>query len=297
MKKSQAFSILVVFIIFFFSASRDSQAYTSENSWWTGTLVVVDESGRNGCFQLGDRVSATLTNVTWRVNRNYWGHDYSIGDVVTAPAAVTYKLVGQPEAVAPITQRGKFCGINNGTASCSLTFDLLRQEDIGRTFDVIANVNGHPTMIIAKVSYRGQGAGIQQNCTSEEKDQPDGVMDYQLIPFKLCDQIIESEAKNKCDVCLNDSKGIWTAVGCIPANAESITAAVIKIGIGLSGGITLIMILVASFKLSVSQGDPKAVNDAKERITSAIIGLIFIILSISILQFIGIKLLTIPGFG
>jgi hypothetical protein len=65
----------------------------------------------------------------------------------------------------------------------------------------------------------------------------------------------------------------------------------------MSGAIVLIMILAGAFMLSTSQGDPKKTQDAKELITSAIIGLLFIIFSITILQFVGVSILRIPGFG
>jgi len=46
-----------------------------------------------------------------------------------------------------------------------------------------------------------------------------------------------------------------------------------------------------------SQGSPEAVKSATEQLTSAIIGLLFIILSFVILQIIGVNILHIPGFG
>ena len=46
-----------------------------------------------------------------------------------------------------------------------------------------------------------------------------------------------------------------------------------------------------------SQGNPEAVKAATEQLTSAIIGLLFIILSFVILEIIGVDILKIPGFG
>jgi hypothetical protein len=71
----------------------------------------------------------------------------------------------------------------------------------------------------------------------------------------------------------------------------------IRIGLMIGGGVALLIILAGSFILSASQGDPKKTSEAKEMITSAIIGLVFIILSVSILQLIGVQILRIPGFG
>lgn len=115
--------------------------------------------------------------------------------------------------------------------------------------------------------------------------------------YDVCSQIEEgSDQYIACVECFgNDS--VWTAVGCIPSNPESVIKTIITIGLAAGGGIVLIMILVGSFMLSVSQGDPNKTKEAKEIITSAIIGLLFVIFSVTILQFIGVSILHIPGFG
>lgn len=131
--------------------------------------------------------------------------------------------------------------------------------------------------------------------------------------FDLCEQIgKDNPAYNKCIRCVNgddvagtgvpDSspevpEGIWTAVGCIKNNPQTIVEVVIKIGLGVAGGVALLMILAAGFSLSTSQGDAKKTAEAKEMITSAVIGIIFIVMSITILEFIGVKIFHIPGFG
>ncbi|GEM_PF-3021415 len=122
------------------------------------------------------------------------------------------------------------------------------------------------------------------------------------IPFftetwKLCTQVAGDEnAYKKCVECQNQAS-IWTAVGCISSEPTEMLQTLIKIGLTTGGGIALLIILAGSFTLSISQGDPKKTSEAKEMITSALIGLIFIIFSVSILQFIGVQILKIPGFG
>ncbi|MGD9129687.1 MAG: hypothetical protein PVJ09_04335 [Candidatus Woesebacteria bacterium] len=120
-------------------------------------------------------------------------------------------------------------------------------------------------------------------------------------PFKLCAQINDAGQRSKCESCAQITEGhaagIWTAVGCIPTKADSIIMVIIKIGLGLAGGLALLIILISAFMLSTSQGEPKRVGDARDRLTSAVIGLIFIIFSVTILQFIGVKIFNIPGFA
>lgn len=67
--------------------------------------------------------------------------------------------------------------------------------------------------------------------------------------------------------------------------------------LSISGGIALILIIIAGYQLMTSQGDPEAIKGAKETITSAIIGLLFIIFALALLQFITIDILRIPGFS
>lgn len=116
--------------------------------------------------------------------------------------------------------------------------------------------------------------------------------------FNLCDQIDPNnkKARDNCDTCY-ENEGIWTAIGCIPRDAPSIIATLIRVGLSMAGGFGLISILVAGFMYSTSQGDVKRANDAREMMTAAIIGLLFIIFSVAILEFIGVSVLRLPGFA
>ena len=71
----------------------------------------------------------------------------------------------------------------------------------------------------------------------------------------------------------------------------------ITLGLGIGGGVSLLSTLAGGFILTTSQGDPKRTGQAKEMITNAVIGLIFVIFSVTILQFIGYTVFRLPGFG
>ncbi len=122
--------------------------------------------------------------------------------------------------------------------------------------------------------------------------------------FDLCNQIPDKTQQDACIACNEQNggtpttpKAIWTAVGCIPTTSEGIVSKVVKLALGLAGTAALLMILAGAFMLSTSQGDTKRVGEAKELITSAVIGLLFIIFSVTLLQFIGVSIFNIPGFG
>jgi hypothetical protein len=67
--------------------------------------------------------------------------------------------------------------------------------------------------------------------------------------------------------------------------------------LSLSGGIALLLIILSGYKILSSQGNPEALKGAREQLTAAIVGLLFVIFSIVILQIIGFNILRIPGFG
>lgn len=90
---------------------------------------------------------------------------------------------------------------------------------------------------------------------------------------------------------------LWTAFGCVQTSPTGMIQSFLRIILGLAGGIVLLVILYGAFLLTTSSGDPKRVQEGQEMITSAVMGILFIIFSVIILQFIGVKLLQIPGFG
>ncbi|OGJ16788.1 MAG: hypothetical protein A2632_01970 [Candidatus Pacebacteria bacterium RIFCSPHIGHO2_01_FULL_46_16] len=122
--------------------------------------------------------------------------------------------------------------------------------------------------------------------------------------FELCTQISDPTQRTNCQDCASSDAsdadgqaGVWTAIGCIKRSPTSIIQRFIRLGLGIGGGVSLIMTLAGGLILTTSQGDPKRTGQAKEMITNAVIGLIFVIFSVMILQFVGFTVLKIPGFG
>jgi hypothetical protein len=89
---------------------------------------------------------------------------------------------------------------------------------------------------------------------------------------------------------------VKTAIGNISTEPQAFVKTVFSIVLGLAGGIALILIVLSGYRWMLSRGNPEAVKAATEQFTSAIIGLVFIILSFVILQIIGVDILQIPGF-
>ena len=88
-----------------------------------------------------------------------------------------------------------------------------------------------------------------------------------------------------------------TAIGPIVTDPIAFVNKLFDVLLSLSGGIALLIIIYNGYRLMISRGNPDAIKKAREGITSGIIGIIFAILSIAILQTIGVDILHLPGFS
>lgn len=89
---------------------------------------------------------------------------------------------------------------------------------------------------------------------------------------------------------------ISTAIGPLSTDPAGFIKSIFSLLLGVAGGIAVILIIVSGYRLMASQGNPEQVQGAREMLTSAIVGLLFIIFSFVILQVIGVDILKIPGF-
>ena len=90
-------------------------------------------------------------------------------------------------------------------------------------------------------------------------------------------------------------KEITTGVGCISTEPAGFATNILTIAVGLGGGIALLLLLFGFFTLATSAGIPDKVQGAKDIITSAIAGLILIVMATVLMGFIGINILGLPG--
>lgn len=76
-------------------------------------------------------------------------------------------------------------------------------------------------------------------------------------------------------------------------SAPEIGKGLLGLLVTIGGAIAFIIIIITGYRLMTSQGDPEKIKAAREQLTSAIVGLLFIIFSISILSFLGVDVLGI----
>lgn len=90
---------------------------------------------------------------------------------------------------------------------------------------------------------------------------------------------------------------VITALGPIPTAPECLVKWVLTYAILMGGGIAFLLSLWGAITIILASGNPEKINEGKEIITSAITGLLFIILSIFLLRLIGVDILQLPGFA
>lgn len=92
--------------------------------------------------------------------------------------------------------------------------------------------------------------------------------------------------------CFDGQGFVNTAVGCIPFQILSQTAAFfLAWGISIGGGIALFIMSIAALQFAMSGGVPQRVQNAKSLCMSALGGLLFLLLSVFLLRFIGVDVL------
>lgn len=118
----------------------------------------------------------------------------------------------------------------------------------------------------------------------------DGKISYRLGPDGLC----AAAKKTPIFLCLADSS-CDTAIGTILTQPGAFVEAIMKLVVGVSGGIALLMLIIAGYNILTSAGDPQKLAAGKEIIVSVITGIILIVFSMVILKAIGVDLLGLPS--
>ncbi len=144
----------------------------------------------------------------------------------------------------------------------------------------------------------GRGAGSGITCTNNPQEgQQQQQQQIQDAAENVQQRIGESDAL--CDpIGGTAGTGVETAIGCLAAgDPKLLISQLLGWGVGIGGGIAFLLIVYAGFQMTTAGGDPKRVQAARELLVSAISGLILIVFSIVLLNFIGFQVLNLPGFN
>ncbi len=85
---------------------------------------------------------------------------------------------------------------------------------------------------------------------------------------------------------------VGTSIGCVPTDPGVLVNDFIKIAFAMGGGIALLLMAIGAIRMIASAGNPEEVKHGQEQFVSAIIGLIFIILAIALMQILGVQILS-----
>jgi len=96
---------------------------------------------------------------------------------------------------------------------------------------------------------------------------------------------------NPCSVTGASTGECETALGTIPTNPKAFAEKVLGIGIGLGGGFAFILMVVGSIRVLTSSGDQQKLAGGRDQIVAAVAGLLFLIFSVLILEFIGVHII------
>ncbi len=96
-------------------------------------------------------------------------------------------------------------------------------------------------------------------------------------------------------------------IGCLRTNlaggftergaAAGVVQTLLNLIFSAVGGIAFLYLLYGAFLVLTSQADPERLNQGKRVVYGAVIGLIFTITSVFLINFIASGVLKIPGFG
>lgn len=111
-----------------------------------------------------------------------------------------------------------------------------------------------------------------------------------------CEKIGTPQDRLESTLCA-DEVSVNTALGCIPVEMDKFIAWLLPYLFGIGGGIAFLLMVYGFILMTTSNGDPKAVQGARETITSAIIGLLICIFAIFILRLVTVDILNIPGIS
>jgi len=88
-----------------------------------------------------------------------------------------------------------------------------------------------------------------------------------------------------------------TGLGIIGTDPMEFVKKVFSILLSLSGGVAMLIIIFSGYRYMTAAGDQAKLQGARETLTSAIVGLLFIVFSLVILEVVGVDILHLPGLG
>jgi hypothetical protein len=153
---------------------------------------------------------------------------------------------------------------------------------IGATCRVTTDSRGRTSSYWFFDGYFDQTSGTVINSTGTCVDS-DGVKETPILVSQ--------------DLFGREATGTNTAFGCLPNSVNGIVAFVVRLVVGLAGGVALLVIIINLITIIASSNDPEKIAEARKKLTSAVVTFIVLLLSLTILSLLGLKILDLGGSG
>lgn len=107
---------------------------------------------------------------------------------------------------------------------------------------------------------------------------------------RCADLLVVKNTNGSDPIALGD---VDTGLGKLPSDLGKLSNGLFGLALGLAGALAVLRVILGGFKVATSAGDPKALEEGRDMITSSLTGLVFILLAATILSIIGVDLLGI----
>lgn len=151
------------------------------------------------------------------------------------------------------------------------------------------NITG--TSYTSYLSCKSAGCSWSTNCGAIPVPSPLPTRPPPQVYCNLTDSTDRSTRPNATH------KGILTDLGCIPYEAQDFVGGALRWAIGIGSGIAVLVLGYAAFLYVASGGDPKKIQSAKELVVALIGGLLLIVFSVLILNYLGVSLFSLNSVG
>lgn len=194
----------------------------------------------------------------------------------------------------------------NGDSKCTrsgqnLTFTLKAEDTEGPArkervcLDVDNSYRSNTTQNCIEFTVQNTPIDPKADVSCQAFQEKESVADATPTPpHPPCpDEFISRGPNNEFIGC----SALFTGLGIpISTNPTEFISDIFAFLLSISGGILLLLIIFSGYQFMTSQGNPEKIQAARERLISAIAGFLFLVLSLVILEVIGVDILRIPGF-
>ena len=155
--------------------------------------------------------------------------------------------------------------------------------------------------VVEDTNYSGGifiGAGGNSTTVARITVSEDG--DYHAILLNGNSSVISSPLCNSIRFNVTDVSRISSSdtsadtTSRLTGNTQKVVESLMTFGLGIAGGVAFLLLVYGSLKFIFSAGNPDSVTQAREVITSAVIGLLVVVFSVFLLRLIGISILGLP---